>query len=287
MNSGFEGLYFKHQAGGTTLALIPGRSAREAFIQVVVNDRAYYLPYAPEEYAADGGMRVGASRFCRDGVQLDIRGKDLTLCGNIRYRGITPIRGDIMGPFRFFPMECRHTVVSMHHRLEGGLIMNGRALNFTGGTGYIEGDSGRSFPSSYTWAQCNCWADGGADSSVMASAARIPFLGLRFWGCIAAVWHGGREYRLATYRGARVLERTPPELVADISENGIVMSGGGSLLYGIDRLVTERTGIEAHVADDALSCTAYGAGRMLSRLDSMTDGMQNFARQRQLDKTGN
>ena len=77
------------------------------------------------------------------------------------------------------------------------------------------------------------------------------------------------------------------EALAEPTENGIVMSGGGSLLYGIDRLVTERTGIEAHVADDALSCTAYGAGRMLSRLDSMTDGMQNFARQRQLDKTGN
>ena len=80
-----------------------------------------------------------------------------------------------------------------------------------------------------------------------------------------------------------VLERTPPELVADISENGIVLSGGGSLLYGLDRLVTERTGIPAHVVDDALSCTAYGAGRMLSRLDSMTDGMMNFARRRQLD----
>ncbi|MBQ5350020.1 MAG: rod shape-determining protein [Oscillospiraceae bacterium] len=80
-----------------------------------------------------------------------------------------------------------------------------------------------------------------------------------------------------------VLERTPPELVADISENGIVLSGGGSLLYGMDRLVTERTGIPAHVVDDALSCTAYGAGRMLSRLDSMTDGMMNFARRRQLD----
>ena len=80
-----------------------------------------------------------------------------------------------------------------------------------------------------------------------------------------------------------VLERTPPELVADISENGIVLSGGGSLLYGMDRMVTERTGIPAHVVDDALSCTAYGAGRMLSRLDSMTDGMMNFARRRQLD----
>ena len=80
-----------------------------------------------------------------------------------------------------------------------------------------------------------------------------------------------------------VLERTPPELVGDISENGVVLSGGGSLLYGMDRLVSERTGIPAHVVDDALSCTAYGAGRMLSRLDSMRDGMMNFARRRQLD----
>ena len=80
-----------------------------------------------------------------------------------------------------------------------------------------------------------------------------------------------------------VLERTPPELVGDISENGVVLSGGGSLLYGMDKLVSERTGIPAHVVDDALSCTAYGAGRMLSRLDSMRDGMMNFARRRQLD----
>ncbi|MBQ3277205.1 MAG: rod shape-determining protein [Oscillospiraceae bacterium] len=80
-----------------------------------------------------------------------------------------------------------------------------------------------------------------------------------------------------------VLERTPPELVGDISENGVVLSGGGSLLYGMDKLVSERTGIPAHVVDDALSCTAYGAGRMLSRLDAMRDGMMNFARRRQLD----
>ncbi len=81
----------------------------------------------------------------------------------------------------------------------------------------------------------------------------------------------------------KVLENTPPDLVADISENGVVLSGGGSLLYGLDKLVTERTGIPAHVVDDALSCTAYGAGRMLSRLDSMKDGMMNFARRRQMD----
>ena len=80
-----------------------------------------------------------------------------------------------------------------------------------------------------------------------------------------------------------VLERTPPELVGDVSENGVVLSGGGSLLYGMDSLISERTGIPSHVVDDVLSCTAYGAGRMLSRLDSMQDGMMNFARRRQLD----
>jgi len=79
-----------------------------------------------------------------------------------------------------------------------------------------------------------------------------------------------------------VIERTDPELVGDISENGIVLSGGGSLLYGMSQLISERTGIEAHVVDDALSCTAYGAGRMLSRLNNRQDGMINLARKRQM-----
>ena len=60
------------------------------------------------------------------------------------------------------------------------------------------------------------------------------------------------------------------------------MSGGGSLLYGLDRIVSRDTGIPAIVVDDALSCTAYGAGKMLSNLDNMEDGMINIARKRQL-----
>ncbi|NCC69073.1 MAG: rod shape-determining protein, partial [Clostridia bacterium] len=81
-----------------------------------------------------------------------------------------------------------------------------------------------------------------------------------------------------------VLERTPPELVADISRNGIVMSGGGSLLYGFDKLVEEDTGIRTVVVDDPVSCAAYGAGKMLLNLNEMQDGMVNFARKRQLNK---
>ena len=79
-----------------------------------------------------------------------------------------------------------------------------------------------------------------------------------------------------------VLERTPPELVADISVNGIVMSGGGSLLWGLDKLVTSRTGIEAIVVDDPLACAAYGAGKMIRELNNMQEGMINLARRKQM-----
>ena len=79
-----------------------------------------------------------------------------------------------------------------------------------------------------------------------------------------------------------VMERTPPQLVGDLDENGIIMSGGGSLIYGIDRLIERSTGIRTTVVDDPISCAAYGAGKMLSHLNDMQDGMMNFYRKRQL-----
>ena len=80
-----------------------------------------------------------------------------------------------------------------------------------------------------------------------------------------------------------VLERTPPELVADISSNGIVLTGGGSLLWGMDQLVESHTGIETYVAEDAISCVAYGTGSSLDNLSNMQDGTINLARRRQLN----
>ena len=79
-----------------------------------------------------------------------------------------------------------------------------------------------------------------------------------------------------------VLERTPPQLVGDLDKNGIILSGGGSLIYGLDRLIERSTGIRTIMVDDPISCAAYGAGRMLKNLDNMQDGMMNFYRMRQL-----
>jgi rod shape-determining protein MreB len=63
-----------------------------------------------------------------------------------------------------------------------------------------------------------------------------------------------------------VLESTPPELIADIAERGIVMTGGGSLLYGIDVLLSERMGINVVVAEDAIACVASGTGKFVEHI---------------------
>ena len=64
-----------------------------------------------------------------------------------------------------------------------------------------------------------------------------------------------------------VLERTPPELTADISEKGIYMTGGGSLVDGLDKLLQEKTGINVMIANDTVSCVALGTGKALENLD--------------------
>ena len=79
-----------------------------------------------------------------------------------------------------------------------------------------------------------------------------------------------------------VLERNQKQQDGDMDRNGNIMSGGGSLIYGIDRLIERSTGIRTMVVDDPISCAAYGAGKMLSHLDDMQDGMMNFYRKRQL-----
>lgn len=65
-----------------------------------------------------------------------------------------------------------------------------------------------------------------------------------------------------------VIEHTPPELASDISENGLCMTGGGSLLYGLDKVLCEKLKIPCYVADDAVSCVAIGTGKVLEGIDS-------------------
>ena len=66
-----------------------------------------------------------------------------------------------------------------------------------------------------------------------------------------------------------VLEKTPPELAADISDKGIYMTGGGCLIDGLDSLLQDRIGINVMIAEDAISCVAIGTGKALDNLDKI------------------
>lgn len=181
----FAGRYYKHQKDNSTICFIIGRAAGGEFLQVITNEKILQYDGLTSCHADAGGLSVDLPE----------------LHGRAAYGPFTPLRSDIMGPFRFLPMQCRHEVVSLRHTLRGGFFVDGQWIDLNGGTGYIEGDRGRSFPKEYLWLHCN---DFPGDCSIMASVADIPFCGVHFMGCICVVLYGGREYRLATYRGVRI-----------------------------------------------------------------------------------
>jgi hypothetical protein len=155
-----------------------------------------------------------------------------------------------MGWFAWIPfMQCYHGLVSFDHSLSGTLTINGQAIDFSGGRGYIEKDWGSSFPECWIWMQTNHFSEPG--TSLSASIARIPWMGSSFPGFIVGLWHEGELYRFATYTGTKVtrLEMTPDkiywtlanrthrlELTADRAGSGMLYAPGDA---GMARRVAE------------------------------------------------
>jgi rod shape-determining protein MreB len=80
----------------------------------------------------------------------------------------------------------------------------------------------------------------------------------------------------------QVLESTPPELVGDIADNGITLTGGGSLIWGLDELIEDSTHIAVHISDDAELCVAYGLLKSLEWIDDMHEGTIGLSRRKQM-----
>ncbi|MFP4177125.1 MAG: tocopherol cyclase family protein [Acholeplasmataceae bacterium] len=222
----FEGWYFKLVSADrkNALALIPGISKNEtdshAFIQVFLSTKGEAMtlktdyirfPANDFEFSKDQFLvRIGENVFTKDYVSVDLRTKDGPLSGTFRFQDHVPIRRslirpNIMGFFGYLGfMECYHGVISMSHETTGTLTYAQEKISFDRGKGYLEKDWGKSFPESYVWTQCNNFKDD--RTSLMFSYARIPFLKRTFQGLIANLVLNGREYRFATYNGARILK---------------------------------------------------------------------------------
>lgn len=216
----FEGWYFKLVDAAETAraAIIPGiflssdPAEEHAFIQVLngtTGEASYHRYPAALFWAARDrfDVRIGPNQFNSQMLEVAIDDEQLSLQGRVHFSGLTPwpvsLRSPgIMGWYAWVPfMETYHGVVSLDHTLHGSLAVNGRAVDFDGGRGYIEKDWGAAFPAGYVWIQCNHFDTSG--SSLTASAAIIPWLRGAFGGFIAGLWHEGQLYRFATYTGAR------------------------------------------------------------------------------------
>lgn len=202
----FYGWYLKCQSDTQTLALIPAvhsaGNKRTCSIQVITDEDAWTVTYTGDSFRrTKENIFIGRNRFGKKGIFLAIRTSQLTARGKLDFGPLSPLKYDIMGPFALAPfMECRHSVWSMRHPVRGTVDINGQKYSFQNAWGYWEGDRGRSFPKAYIWTQC-CFRGG----AVMLSVADIPMAGIHFTGIIGFVLWRGKEYRIATYLGARAV----------------------------------------------------------------------------------
>lgn len=207
MKEYFSGWYFRCQSDTQTLAIIPARhyqdGEKNCSIQVITKKGAWNIPFPYQQYwEKKKGLKVsiGHNRFSERGIRIHIHTKELQMDGVVRFGQLSPIEYDIMGPFSYIPhMECRHKIVSMKHSVTGTVRINGEIYRFSNDLGYIEGDCGYSFPKQYMWTQSHF-----EEGSIMASVAHIPFLFTSFTGIISVIQWRGKEYRFASYLGAKV-----------------------------------------------------------------------------------
>jgi hypothetical protein len=244
----FEGWYFKlvDPARRQPLAVIPGVSLEpdgqgHAFVQVIdgTSARTAYHRYPLVSFVPARGefrLTVGPNYFTRRQIRLDLGQGKGRVCGTVSCEGHVPWRPrpwapGVMGWYSFVPfMECYHGLVSMDHSLRGSLCLGDREVDYNGGRGYIEKDWGTSFPSDYIWLQCNHFERPG--TSLMASVARIPWLGQEFTGFIILLARQGRIRCWATYTGARLevlsYSRGQVELVVSDRHSRLALSAARS-----------------------------------------------------------
>ncbi len=251
----FKGWYFKCSTQDKAIAFIPAyhysNNKKSASLQIITDDKALNIPFDTLEYQENPlYVKIGNCAFSEKGITLNFQGNNLTLKGELYFKDLSPIRYDIMGPFKFVPfMQCRHSVYSMSHKINGQIIVNGQLYKFENAIGYIEGDRGRSFPKKYIWTQC-CFQN----NSLMLSVADIPFLGFHFTGIIGVLLLNSKEYRIATYLGAKIKQ---------IGENTVTVKQGDFeftaklLNKNAHPLAAPTNGNMCRTIHESASCEAY------------------------------
>lgn len=217
MSDYFYGWYFRCQGRDGSIAVIPAvhlsAEKRTCSIQLITQKGSLYREFPVSRFRINrekGIMKIGENLFSRKGIYLKFTTPESEeISGSLRFGRFAELKYDIMGPFSYIPgMECRHAVYSMKHTVNGEIRVNEQIMRFKNDMGYIEGDSGTSFPDRYIWTQHFI-----PEGSVMLAAATVPLAGIRLTGTVGFLFYRNREYRFATYLGTSVVKMGERELM--------------------------------------------------------------------------
>jgi len=294
----FEGWYFKlvDERENHPYAFIPGvflgKTPEEshAFVQVLQGTpaKSFYFSFNIEEFSAARDkfeVKIGKNFFSREAITIDLEEKTGKIKGELEFsnHSLWPRRfwsPGIMGPFSFVPfMECNHDVISFNHNIKGALEVNGKKLDFSGGKGYLEKDWGKSFPQSWFWLQSNHFSTPG--TSIIASLARIPWLGSFFPGFFAAFFHEGRLTLFSTYSRSRITRlKTEGEQLEVFIKNpsGLELQikgkrGGGEFLHAPSRAAMEEKGVKESITG-VLEVSLFQEGKEIFKDKGSSAGIE-------------
>lgn len=188
------------------------RGTEHAFIQFTssLDHQTAYISYPIEELAWERDpfvLKIGNNRFSEQGIQLDFEMAGREVKGDLAFGPFETIREffmrpNIMGWLTHFPNECNHSIISMHHRVKGQLMIGASSWEIEAAGGYIEKDWGTGFPREYVWVHANNWEA----SSCVFSYATVPMLGRYAKGFFLMLHHQGKEYRFSSIEGSHLID---------------------------------------------------------------------------------
>lgn len=215
--NGFEGWYIRITDKEVSLAVIIGihkvDDVQSGFIQTLDT-----ISHASQNITFDNNdihisndpfmVQMGSCIFKKSYLYLDLINVDIPIHLEVRFSSYSDLdrtlyAPTIMGPFAYIPqMECNHAVINLGSCVSGTVMIQKKVISIEG-TVYMEKDRGTSFPDNYIWLQSNTCLDLSAD--FFLASASIPLTLAVFQGTIAVLHMHNKQYRFATYYGARII----------------------------------------------------------------------------------
>lgn len=199
MKNKFSGKYYKFiNNNGFSFAIIIANSNEGKSVQLITKKSSYNINNINQVQI------INEHHFI-----FEIEQDNLLFKGNLLLKEFHPLKKKVMGPFSYIPfMECKHSIYSMYHDIEGVIQYNDIKYDFNNGYGYIEGDSGTNFPKKYIW--YNSLLPN--HKSITVAVANIPFLFFSFTGVLGFIKIDDKEYYLCTWNNVKIKKLTDNHL---------------------------------------------------------------------------